>query len=107
MTIVGVGLYWLARRYGGSNGDHRFGVWADPPTWARLVFGGRGGLLWEDVLVCLVGLIWLMGGVGLWATSQSPQSSAYLFVEIVLAASAAVGLWTAMVLWFIRSYLRH
>lgn len=60
-----------------------FGVWLDPPRWARVLFGGwRGRVRWDDMSWEVMSLVSFgLGSVG-WILQ--PPSRSILFVTLVL-----------------------
>jgi hypothetical protein len=69
IILFGVGLMVISRLGRSSEQQHPTGMWNDPPTWARLLFGARRNRVQlDDALISVVASLWLIGGTGLAVT---------------------------------------
>ncbi len=101
VSVVGVILYLYARRYGGSQLP-LWAAWRDPPAWARAAFGAKGGqILVNDLLIELVGLVWLATGLALIVLDVQPGSAGFnaasgiVYLALIIGGMAAIAIWTS------------
>ncbi len=105
LAIIGAVLYVYARRYGGSPKTLWAG-WQTPPRWTRVMFGAKNDqILLNDLLIEVVGMIWMIVGFALVVSGSGPGSStftaatAFLLAVLLLGGLAAISVWVARELW--------
>lgn len=106
MILVGAALTAVTRLLGTADRGGSFGVWRSPPPWARLIFGAHTGVvLLDDVIVAIVGLVWLVGGVAVALSGQPAGSRFFESVETLLVVVFLAGGAAAVMIWFVREHV--
>lgn len=108
MLLIGAGLTVLARMFGGRSRRGSFGAWQSPPPWVRVLFGAhRDCTFLDDAIVQVVGMVWLLAGGALLVTGQSSGSATFGAVETALVLCFLAGGVAALLIWFVREYIRR
>lgn len=103
VVVFGIGLLLLARLHATTNRRAGVGVISDPPAMLRRLFGASvEGLPMNDLLIGLIGVLWVAAGAGLAITGQSAESPAFATVVRFLIVTFVVDGIAATVIWIRR-----
>jgi hypothetical protein len=92
VIVFGAGLLvvaWLGARWKRESSS---GVLDRLPAWLRRLVGSHDGRVQlDDLSIGIVGLLWLLAGVGLGVSGQSEDSSVFIPVLVALVVLFLVG----------------
>jgi hypothetical protein len=103
VVVFGVGLLVVSRLHAGTNRQPGAGIIGNPPRIIRRLVGASDdGVPLDDVIIALIGVLWVVGGAGLAITNQSAESPAFVTVTGLLIVTFVAGGIVATAIWIRR-----